>query len=785
MTPRHSTALGLAAFACGLAAVGWIAAGYIGSSPLALLMTGLIAVAYGAGGLELWRYHQATRGLQHALHTLQHQTANTPDASTTPVALSRWLQQLPPGLRHPARLRIEGERVGLPGPALAPYLVGLLVLLGMLGTFLGMVVTLRGAAAALQTSTDLPTIRAALTTPVQGLGLAFGTSVAGVAASAMLGLVSALCRRARLQASALLDSLAGGPLRAFSQAHQREQTLLALQALQELQGQQAQAMPALVDRLQAVMDQIAQQGQALGAQLLANQDSFHRSAQATHSGLAAAIDQSLQRSLAETARLTSASITPVVEATMAGITRETSALHAHIASAAQLQLDGVAERLGSAVDSVAATWQTALAQQQQASSALGAELQASQAQWTHTLGQQSTAVLAALDQAQQRLLADLATRDAQRLAALAQPLQALAHDLGSAWQQAGAQATQHQQAMAQTLDQAARGLQAQASQVADGWQAALAQHLHTSQAISSSLQASQTGWTERLGQQSSALLAAVDQAQQRLLADLAERDAQRLGALVQPLQAMASQLRDDWQQAGVQTLLQQQAMAHTLETTVQAMHAQAGAHTRATTAEVSRLLQAAGEAPRAAAEAMAALRQQLSDSLARDQALQEERRHTATTLHGLLDAVQHTTNAQRAAIDTLVSQSATQLQQAAERFGAQAEASASRVAEAATHVAAGAVDVASLGEAFGAAVGQFGDGNQALVGQLARIEAALAKTLQRSDEQLAYYVAQAREIMDLSLLSQKQIVDDLQQLASRSVATAPPSTTPAPTGATA
>jgi len=37
----------------------------------------------------------------------------------------------------------------------------------------------------------------------------------------------------------------------------------------------------------------------------------------------------------------------------------------------------------------------------------------------------------------------------------------------------------------------------------------------------------------------------------------------------------------------------------------------------------------------------------------------------------------------------------------------------------------------------------------------------------RSDEQLAYYVAQAREVIDLSLLSQKQIVEDLQRLASR------------------
>ena len=35
-----------------------------------------------------------------------------------------------------------GFPAGLPGPALTPYLVGLLVMLGMLGTFLGMVVTL-------------------------------------------------------------------------------------------------------------------------------------------------------------------------------------------------------------------------------------------------------------------------------------------------------------------------------------------------------------------------------------------------------------------------------------------------------------------------------------------------------------------------------------------------------------------------------------------------------------------------------------------------------------------
>jgi hypothetical protein len=48
--------------------------------------------------------------------------------------------------------------------------------------------------------------------------------------------------------------------------------------------------------------------------------------------------------------------------------------------------------------------------------------------------------------------------------------------------------------------------------------------------------------------------------------------------------------------------------------------------------------------------------------------------------------------------------------------------------------------------------------------QLQRIESALGHSMARSDEQLAYYVAQAREIIDLTLGSQKQIVEDLQQL---------------------
>ena len=53
-----------------------------------------------------------------------------------------------------------------------------------------------------------------------------------------------------------------------------------------------------------------------------------------------------------------------------------------------------------------------------------------------------------------------------------------------------------------------------------------------------------------------------------------------------------------------------------------------------------------------------------------------------------------------------------------------------------------------------------------------QIGSALEQSGARSDEQLAYYVAQAREVVDLSVLSQKQIIEELQQLAGRGAARA-------------
>ena len=678
--------LGVLAFVIGLAAVGWVASGYVQSSPLALAMTLLIGVFYVLGALELRRFDQATSSLGSALAAIPGSLAKLDD----------WLAQVPASLRNAVRLRIEGERAGLPGPAMTPYLVGLLVLLGMLGTFLGMVVTLNGAVLALESTTDLPTIRAALAAPVKGLGLAFGTSVAGVAASAMLGLVSALCRRERLQTVQLLDTQIATTLRAFSLAHQRQETLDTLQ-------RQARALPEVADTLQALMVQIERRAEDLNQRLAAGQDGFHRQAQAAYADLASSVGHSLEQSLAEGARLAGAAVQPVVESTMSGIAREAAQLHQKTADSVRQQLEDLSTRF---VGTAAA----------------------------------------------------LREEQAATLSALARESGALHESLAAT--------------VAAQFDGVAARFSAGASSAADTWKDTLANHQRGSESMAADMRTSLAAMAQAFDRQSATLLASVEQSHGVLQARLAAEDQQRQAALTLSLASMAESLRSEWQQSGAQTLSQQEQICQTLVQTARDITVQAQSGASATMAELSRLAEAASEAPRAAAEVMTAMRQTLSSSLARDNDLIEERSRLMATLSTLLDTVHHSAGEQRAAIDSLVVSSAAALQQASAQFTGAVEAEAGKLEASAADVTGSAVEVASMGEAFGLAVQRFGDSNEALMSHLQRLEAALHKSTARSDEQLAYYVAQAREVIDLSLLSQKQIIDELRQLPARQAAAA-------------
>jgi len=661
---RHAVAF------AGLAVIAWVGAGYLPANPLALVVTALIGTFYLMGVLELRRFGQATDALAQALAELPESLAE----------LRPWLARVPAALHNAVRRRIEGEPAGLPGPSLAPTLAGLLVLLGMLGTFLGMILTLRGTGAALETATDLVAVRNSLIAPVKGLGLAFGTSVAGVAASAALGLLSALSRRERIAVAQQLDARIATTLRAFSVAHQREQSL-------DLMRRQAELMPALVERLDAMMATMERQADASNARLLASQERFQGQAEATYAGLAASVDRTLQASLAEGARLAGETIRPVAEATLAGIARETAALHASLAGATQAQLEQLSARLEASAAGMVDTWQSMLARHERAGEAFATTSSASHERFAQTFEQRSA-----------KLLDDIAVRHAD-------------------WQQETADA---QAASVATFERHAASL------------------LHTVHDAHAQLQATST-----------------------------RRDEQRVATMAQSLEAMGASLHDQWRQAGAQSLAQQQQVVETMERTARDITAQAQTQARATIAEIARLLQAASEAPRAAAEVISELRRTLSDSLARDNTMLDERARILETLGTLLEGVNRAAGEQRGAIDALVTSSAQVLERVGVHCADQVQAEAGKLGDVAAQVAGSAVQVAGLGEAFGAAVQLFGQSSDRLGAQLERIDGALAAQMSRSDEQLAYYVAQAREVIDLSILSQKQIIEELQRLAGR------------------
>lgn len=815
----------ISAFILGLLAVLWVASGYLGGSHLALAVTLIIAAVYMAGALELRRFDADTHGLADALRAIPDDLAH----------LGEWLQRVPPALKNNVRLRIEGERVALPGPGLTPYLVGLLVLLGMLGTFLGMVVTLNGAVLALESTTDLHTIRAALAAPVKGLGVAFGTSVAGVATSAMLGLMSALCRRDRLRIGQLLDSRIAGVLRDFSLTHQRQETFKALQA-------QSQALPELVTTLQAMMTQMAEQNRQLGDQLLAGQHSFHQEAKTLYTDLAQSVDQSLKASLRDSAMVAAETIQPVVTATMNGIAGQTRDLHDKLFSTVQTrlddiagrfsqtlgtvgdslnqavtrheqatetqhqhlqtalqsyadtfeqrsgkllssveglhaglqsdaeqrntalvaathdthqqladtvsrQLDGVASRFDLAVGQVAETWRSALVEQSKASDGLHDKLQSALTGFAESFAERANGLLLAVDRNQNAMRSEISALHAQLAAASRAEQSALTQQVAS------------------QLDGLALRFDGAVSNVADTWTRALASHEQASERLTSALDKTQSGLVDTFAERSAGLLSELHSQQAAWQSKWSTGENERQRAYSDALLALSERLEKQWQNAGNATLAQQEQITRSLAETARDVVATTQTQAQTTIDEVTRLMQTAAEAPKAAAEVIGQLRHELSASIARDNNLLEERSRIMETLATLLDAINHASREQRSAIDALVASSAEVLERVGGQFASKVDSESGKLVEVGTTIAGSAIEVASLGEAFGTAVQLFAASSDKMMGALQRIEGGLAKSLTRSDEQLAYYVAQAREIIDLSIMSQQRMVDDLHRVA--------------------
>ena len=339
------------------------------------------------------------------------------------------------------------------------------------------------------------------------------------------------------------------------------------------------------------------------------------------------------------------------------------------------------------------------------------------------------------------LQAELVARDQARLDAWTGTLAEMAATLRQEWQQAGADAASRQQQICEALADTAR-------QISD-----------QSRAHASDTLAEINRLVDAAAEAPKAAVA--------LQSDLVARDEARLDAWTGSLADMAAALREEWQQTGAATASRQQEICDALAQAARDISEHTHTHASATIAEIERLAQAASEAPRAAAEVIGELRQKLSDSLAHDNAMLEERGRLLDTLATLLDAVNLASTEQRAAVDALVGTTSELMDRVGAQFSERVESETGKLAEISAQVTGSAVEVASLGEAFGAAVQLFSASNDKLATQLERIEAALDKSIARGDEQLSYYVSQAREVVDLSLMSQKQIIEDLQHLASQ------------------
>ena len=144
-------------------------------------------------------------------------------------------------------------------------------------------------------------------------------------------------------------------------------------------------------------------------------------------------------------------------------------------------------------------------------------------------------------------------------------------------------------------------------------------------------------------------------------------------------------------------------------------------------------------------------------------------------LNTLTVSLEQTSSGQRDAIEQLVSSSSSLFKEVGFQFSdhvntevsklsSVAEKLAGSATEIADNFSGSAIEMSSLGDAFGLSVQLFNASNEKLIENLLRIEESLDKSTTRSDDQLAYYVAQARDIIDHSMLSQKEIFEELRHL---------------------
>jgi len=232
---------------------------------------------------------------------------------------------------------------------------------------------------------------------------------------------------------------------------------------------------------------------------------------------------------------------------------------------------------------------------------------------------------------------------------------------------------------------------------------------------------------------------------------------QRIGQLAATLRTELGALRDDEARRGQANADRMAALEATVATHLAGLG-------KALEEPMTHLIRVASETPKIAAEVIGQLRQEISNNIERDNQLLEERGRLMAELDAVSNSMAQSSAAQVAAIEQLVDASGGRLKEIGDLFSREVDSEVAKVSEMADHFAVSAIELSGLGEAFAVAVNLYNESNNRLTASLRDIEDSLEKSSTRSDEQLGYYVAQAREVIDYSVLTQKEIFDELRQL---------------------
>lgn len=705
----------MAVLALGAGIVVWMGSAFMVTNLLAVLVIAAIALCYLSGIVELARFQRDTQRLKQALHSLDEAAPE----------LEGWLLHLPSSWRNPVRLRIRGEGHVLPTLVMTPHLTGLMVMLGLLGTFVGMVVTLQGAVAALENTAELEAIRTGLTAPIKGLGLAFGTSVAGVSASAALGFVATLWRRERQAVVRELDARTGNAFRSHSLPAYREKVLEVLQA-------QTAALPALVTRLTDHGQELERFLGRIDQTLTTGQACFHDQMLTIHRELADSVGHSLRQSLADSGRLAGDSIRPVVADAMAAISAANQSTQLAVRESAREQLQAVVQQLETTSSQLNGEWLSGLGRlvdgMQQLSTDVGQAAIRDQA-----LSEQQQISLARIDQ----LVTALDERsDAQQrqLVEQAQALDNVAHDLATRLERYGKEhverAAQTQQALSEQLSGHCRQLTEQLGEEFGG-----AVVSHSRQALAQ---------VEPLWRETMATLVRETTATQGLLAQQSEQQTRALAAVTQELQAALS---GQWATALAE---QRSAQADFLNEGGQAI----AALSEQFEAINARIL-----------DDLAAMQARTAESAAHETALRREQAALGEQLGTLVQTLQVSLADQQEALTRFVGNADALFAESSDRAEQQLAAGVSRLGEASDDFAMSVTELASLGEALAQWATAFEAANGQLKAAADQLESAVLASAERSDEQMGYYVAQAREVVDYSVQAQQALIEQMRQLA--------------------